>query len=87
MIPRTDDLGGQGRTRRPSLGGEWSWYLRISPDQPVRSGAAPARAVSAGPVDLPPGETRTVPVTWRGAELAGRRLTLEGWNVRARSLG
>jgi hypothetical protein len=37
-------------------------------------------------VDLLPGETRTLRATWRGAPVAGRRVTLDGWNVRRRML-
>jgi beta-mannosidase len=76
--------GDHWRVRLAHRSGPVAAGLRLVDDRPA---AAAGWAVSAAPVDLLPGETRTVPVTWRGAEPAGRRLTLEGWNVRARALG
>lgn len=45
---------------------------------------APGWAVFADNVlHLLPGESRTVPVEWRDAPVAGRRVSAEGWNARA----
>ncbi|MDX3353384.1 hypothetical protein PV703_08640 [Streptomyces sp. ME01-24h] len=37
-------------------------------------------------VDLLPGESVRIPVTWRDAPVEGRALLLEGWNTDARVL-
>jgi beta-mannosidase len=70
-----------GGVRLSHLGGPAALGLILAD---VRPYDAPGWAVFGdNMLDLLPGESRTVPLAWRGAPPDGRAVTAEGWNARA----
>lgn len=76
--------GDEWTVRLRHAGGPAAPFLRLLDARPVP--AAGWVTWDDNAVDLLPGETRTLRATWRGAPVAGRRVTLDGWNVRRRVL-